>query len=106
MWDERPQRPCLCWDGIYHLFLSGFIPISRVGSHALGHATSKDLVSWGHQPIAFIRIHWVGIFSGSAVVDTGNTAGFGQNAMVAVFTHHNDKMEEVRSNVFQYQLRL
>jgi fructan beta-fructosidase len=32
-------------------------------------------------------------------VDTGNTAGFGKNAMVAMFTHHNDKMEKAGSNV-------
>ncbi|HRG20398.1 MAG TPA: glycoside hydrolase family 32 protein [Saprospiraceae bacterium] len=102
MWMNDPNGLVYA-DGIYHLFYQ-FYPDSNVwGPMHWGHATSKDLVSWEHQPIALYPDSLGYIFSGSAVVDTGNTAGFGKNAMVAMFTHHNDKMEKAGSNVFQYQ---
>jgi levanase/fructan beta-fructosidase len=51
-----------------------------------GHSTSKDLVHWEAQPTA-IEADWLGaIFSGSAVVDKDNTAGFGRNAIIAMYT--------------------
>ncbi|MBL0083657.1 MAG: glycoside hydrolase family 32 protein [Saprospiraceae bacterium] len=102
MWMNDPNG-LVYTDGIYHLFYQ-FYPDSNVwGPMHWGHATSTDLVSWEHQPIALYPDSLGYIFSGSAVVDTGNTAGFGKNAMVAMFTHHNDKMEMAGSNVFQYQ---
>ncbi|KAA3657473.1 MAG: glycoside hydrolase family 32 protein [Calditrichaeota bacterium] len=33
------------------------------------------------------------IFSGSAVIDKNNTAGFGKNAMIAIFTYYNDSLK-------------
>ena len=57
-----------------------------------GHAISTDLIHWKHLPIALYpdKLGW--IFSGSAVLDTNNTAGFGKNAMIAIFTYHNDEI--------------
>ena len=102
MWMNDPNGLVYA-DGIYHLFYQ-FYPASNVwGPMHWGHATSADLVKWDHQPIALYPDSLGYIFSGSAVIDTGNTAGFGKNAMVAMFTHHNDKMEKAGSNVFQYQ---
>ncbi len=53
-----------------------------------GHAVSKDLVHWTELPAAmrpwtFAKGH---AFSGSAVVDKENVAGFGANAMIAFLT--------------------
>ena len=57
-----------------------------------GHAVSTDLVHWEHLPIALYPDEVGNIFSGSAVIDWKNTAGFGKEAMVAVFTHeHNGR---------------
>lgn len=102
MWMNDPNG--LVYDGgVYHLFYQ-FYPDSNVwGPMHWGHATSTDLMKWDHQPIALYPDSMGYIFSGSAVVDTGNSSGFGKNAMVAIFTHHNDKMEKAGSNVFQYQ---
>lgn len=75
-------------NGEYHLFYQ-YHPEDIVwGPMHWGHAVSKDLVSWTHLPIALYPDELGTIFSGSAVVDVKNTAGFGPGAMVAVFTHN------------------
>jgi levanase/fructan beta-fructosidase len=51
-----------------------------------GHSTSKDLLHWEHQPLALQVDANGAIFSGSCVVDKNNTAGFGENAVVAFYT--------------------
>jgi len=51
-----------------------------------GHATSTDLLHWEEQPIALSPDSLGTIFSGSCVIDTDNTAGFGKNAIVAIYT--------------------
>ena len=51
-----------------------------------GHSTSKDLVNWEHHKTA-IKPQALGqIFSGSAAVDTENSAGFGKDAVLAMYT--------------------
>lgn len=77
-------------NGTYHLFYQ-YYPDSTVwGPMHWGHATSPDLLHWTHQPIALYPDSLGWIFSGSAVIDKNNTAGFGKDAMVAIFTYHND----------------
>ena len=58
------------------------------GNKTWGHATSTDLVHWEQQPNKlFPATMAVGqCFSGSATVDKKNTAGWGENALVAIFT--------------------
>jgi levanase/fructan beta-fructosidase len=50
------------------------------------HATSSDLIHWEQHPIALAPDSLGTIFSGSIVIDRNNTAGFGENAVVAIFT--------------------
>ncbi|SDH17654.1 fructan beta-fructosidase [Pedobacter terrae] len=90
-------------NGKYHLFFQ-YNPDSTIwGPMHWAHATSKDMIHWEEQPIALYPDSLGTIFSGSAVIDKDNTAGFGKNAMVAIFTHHNKKIEDQKTGLHQYQ---
>jgi len=82
-------------DGEYHLFYQYYPDSTIWGPMHWGHAVSKDLVIWEHLPIALYPDDLGHIFSGSAVIDKENSAGFGKNAMIAIYTYHN--MEEEKS---------
>ncbi len=51
-----------------------------------GHATSRDLLTWEHRPIALAPDSRGAVFSGSALVDREGSAGSGKDALVAFFT--------------------
>jgi fructan beta-fructosidase len=91
------------YQGEYHLFYQ-YHPDSMVwGPMHWGHAVSKDLLHWEHLPIALYPDEWGMIYSGSAVIDYTNTADFGPEAMVTIFTHHNPK-DETQSQSLAYSL--
>jgi len=82
-------------EGTWHLFFQHNPYGTRWGNMSWGHATSTDLVHWEEQPIAIPQtfdengVAIEDIFSGSVVVDEGNTSGFGtadDPAMVAIYT--------------------
>ncbi|QNL49340.1 glycoside hydrolase family 32 protein [Olivibacter sp. SDN3] len=90
-------------NGKYHLFFQ-HNPDSNVwGPMHWGHAISEDLIHWEEQAIALFPDSLGTIFSGSAVVDKDNTAGFGENALVAIFTHHSHEVEEAKTGLHQNQ---
>lgn len=80
------------FNGNYHMFYQYYPDGNVWGPMHWGHAVSTDLVHWEHRPIALYpdKLGW--IFSGSVVIDANNTAGFGKNAMIAIFTYHNDEI--------------
>lgn len=93
-------------EGTYHLFYQYYPSDIVWGPMHWGHAVSKDLVYWEHKPIALYPDQHGYIFSGSAVVDHGNTSGFGIGdtaPLVAVFTYHNADMEQAGRNDYQTQ---
>ncbi len=76
-------------DGLYHLFFQNNPFGSVWGNMSWGHATSTDLLQWTEHPVAIAGDETEDIFSGSVVVDHGNTSGFGSiesPALVAVYT--------------------
>lgn len=73
-------------DGEYHLYYQYNPYGSMWGNMNWGHSSSKDLIHWEHHPVA-IEPNGLGtVFSGSSVVDKENTAGFGKDAVIAIYT--------------------
>ena len=101
-WMNDPNGMVLL-NGTYHLFFQHNPGGTTWGPMHWGHAISKDLLHWTEQPIALYPDSLGAIFSGSAVIDKENTAGFGKNAMVAIFTYHNQQKEEAKTGLHQYQ---
>lgn len=74
------------YDGGYHLFYQYNPYGSRWANMHWGHVVSQDLVNWEHLPVALAPDPIGAIFSGSAVIDKDNTAGFGKDVLIAVYT--------------------
>lgn len=73
-------------DGRWHLYYQWNPYGSKWQNMTWGHSSSADLVRWEHHPAA-IEANGLGtVFSGSTVVDSANTAGFGSDAVVALYT--------------------
>ena len=83
-------------DGEYHLYFQYNPYGSKWGNMHWGHAVSKDLVHWEHLDPAIARDPVGHIFSGSSVVDKKNTAGFGKDAIIAIYTNHSVNPDEVQ----------
>ncbi len=83
-------------DGEYHLYFQYNPYGSKWGNMHWGHAVSKDLVHWENLDPAIARDPVGHIFSGSSVVDKKNTAGFGKDAIIAIYTNNSVNHDEVQ----------
>lgn len=92
--------PAECWgndpngmvykDGTYHLFFQANPYGDQWGNMSWGHAVSPDLFHWKQMDYVLYPDSLGAIFSGSCVVDSDNTSGFGKNAIVAIYTSASD----------------
>ena len=73
-------------DGVWHLYFQHNPQGSQWENLSWGHSTSTDLIHWKFQGDPVQPDAWGMIFSGSSVVDKDNTAGFGNGAIVALYT--------------------
>ncbi|WP_139902303.1 glycoside hydrolase family 32 protein [Clostridium thermarum] len=84
------------FDGEYHLFYQHDNYDRVFQNMSWGHAISTDLVHWEEYPKAIVPDDdGLGmIFSGSAVVDKNNCAGFGANTLIAFYTSTNPRQQQ------------
>ena len=73
-------------DGIWHLFFQHNIEAPTWGPMWWGHAVSNDLLHWRQLDHALHPDEMGSMFSGSAVIDHHNAAGFGKDAMLLFYT--------------------
>ena len=83
-------------DGEYHLYFQYNPYGSKWGNMHWGHAVSKDLIHWQHLDPAIARDPVGHIFSGSSVIDKKNTAGYGKDAIIAIYTNNSANHDEVQ----------
>ena len=83
-------------DGEYHLYFQHNPYGSKWGNMHWGHAVSKDLIHWQHLDPAIARDPVGHIFSGSSVIDKKNTAGYGKDAIIAIYTNNSVNHDEVQ----------
>ncbi|GAA3011694.1 glycoside hydrolase family 32 protein [Microbacterium aurantiacum] len=93
-WINDPQRPFFA-GGEWHLYYLYNADYPDGNGTEWYHATSDDLVSWQNQGVAIEKYrNGLGdILTGSAVVDTEGTAGFGRGAVVALVTQQDDGVQ-------------
>ena len=80
--------------GIWHLYYQYNPYGSQWENMTWGHATSENLVHWQHEGTPLLPDALGMMFSGSAVVDHHNTAGFGEGAIVAFYTAAGDNQTQ------------
>ena len=84
-------------DGVWHLFAQHYPDATHWGPMHWRHATSTDLLRWKDLGIALYPDEKLGyIFSGSAVIDAGNTSGLGEknDPVVLMYTHHGEHEQQ------------
>lgn len=73
-------------DGEWHLYYQWNPYGSKWQNMTWGHSSSSDLINWTSHPAAIEPNGLGSVFSGSSTIDTENSAGFGKDAVVAMYT--------------------
>jgi fructan beta-fructosidase len=97
-WTNDPNG-LVYYKGEYHLFYQ-YNPFGDEWGHmSWGHAVSTDLLHWRELPVAIPEQDGIMIFTGSVVVDRGNSSGLcaaNSECLVAIYTGHGNTPEGTR----------
>ena len=94
-WINDPNGLVYC-DGTWHLFFQHNPKSNIWGNMTWGHAVSSDLIHWKQIEHALYPDEHGTMFSGSAVIDHENTAGFGKGAMLIFYTAAGEYVSPAR----------
>jgi levanase len=86
-WINDPQRP-LWINGTWNLWVLWNADFPSGNGTAWRRYTSSDLVNWTDKGISIPKYttNYGDVWTGSTVVDTNNTAGYGAGAVIAIMT--------------------
>jgi levanbiose-producing levanase len=104
-WMNDPQRPVYSGEKwhFYYLYNSNWDKANPgAGGTEWYHVTSLDMIHWAEESVAIQKYQpnplsgtiLGDIETGSAVVDVKNSAGFGQNAVIALLTQMQDGIQQ------------
>ncbi|MDR2036514.1 MAG: glycoside hydrolase family 32 protein [Bacteroidales bacterium] len=100
-WINDPNG-LIYYDGEYHLFYQ-HNPYERDwGNMHWGHAVSNDLVHWKELPLALYPDEHGTVFSGTALIDEKNTAGFNKGTRPAMIAFYTADSPEKQVQCFAY----
>jgi levanase len=93
-WMNDPQKPFFL-DGLWHYYYLYNADHPEGNGTAWYHATSTDLIHWEDQGVAIEKYgNGLGdIWTGTAVVDHDDTAGFGAGAVIALVTQQHEGVQ-------------
>jgi fructan beta-fructosidase len=94
-WINDPNG-LIFYEGEYHLFYQHNPNHRDWGNMHWGHAVSADMIHWKELPLALFPDEHGTMFSGCALIDYDNTAGFNKGntpAMIAVYTADSEEKQ-------------
>lgn len=93
-------------NGVYHLYYQWNPYGVGWGNMHWGHAVSKDMIRWEHCPVVLKPDETGTAYSGCAIQDKNNLAGFGKDALLYYYTAAGGRNEWSRSrgNLFTQRL--
>lgn len=92
------------YEGEYHLYYQ-HNPYEREWENMhWGHAVSKDLIHWKELPVALFPDEHGTMFSGSAIIDYQNSAGFNQGNTPALIAAYTADSKEKQVQCIAYSL--
>ncbi len=91
-WMNDPNG--LYFDGMYYHMYYQWNPYgTEWGNMHWGHAVSRDLIHWEHRKVAITPDEYGTVYSGSAIKDENNVAGYGKGAVLYFYTASGGRNE-------------
>ncbi|MFD0792000.1 DUF4980 domain-containing protein [Mucilaginibacter litoreus] len=102
-WINDPNG-LIYYEGEYHLFYQHNPYEKEWENMTWGHAVSKDMIYWQELSVALTPDTLGTMFSGSAVIDYNNTAGFNKGNTPAMIATYTTEMKDREVQCMAYSL--
>ena len=89
----------ICHRGVFHLYYQHNPFGIQFGNISWGHATSRDLKTWTHQPVALQAYDQTMIYSGCVIFDQNNLLQQPNTSLAAIYTEHVGDEKDYRERI-------